>query len=774
MLGLLVLMGVLDQVFPPPIPDPTTSGAQLVVARDGTPLRAFADERGVWRYPVRIEDVSPAYLDTLLNYEDRWFFRHPGVNPASMLRAVGQSLWHGRPISGGSTLTMQVARLIEPIPHTAGGKLWQMARALQLELRLSKREILELYLNLAPYGGPIEGVQAASYAYLGKPANRLSLAESALLAVLPQSPSRLRPDRYPERARQARDKVLDRLATFGHQSASGIADARMEQVAARSLSQPMLAPHLAERLRRAEPTAARIQSTLDAEWQRIVEARVAAWMQRFPPATSAAVLVVDNASGEVRAYVGSAAFGDPDRLGHVDMVRASRSPGSTLKPFLYGMALDAGLIHSESLLVDAPQSFGGYAPGNFQEAFNGPVSAAQALRLSLNVPAVDLLDRIGPARFHAALEHAGLILALPDGATPNLSLILGGAGARLDQLTALYLGLSQQGQVRPLRYTDAAPAPTRHLLSPGAAWIVRQMLAERGRSRLEAELFDPGRARTLAWKTGTSYGFRDAWALATTDQRTLGVWIGRPDGTPLPGSFGVVSALPLLTQIDQALPSLGPSRAPVRPDSVTQLSICWPLGLALADTPDALCHQRHEAWLLDGAAVPTLPDRRQMTWSAPRVQFAVDADTGQRLSAACAAAHPRTRSLEVARWPLLLEPWLPTRIRRQSTLPPLAPGCGPDPLGRGDLVIEGVRPGSLLSPAGSAAAQVDLQLRVLGHEGLPVWWLLDDRPLGEPDTAGRLHLQLDADGEHRLLAIDASGRHAAVQFEVRGFGRRAH
>lgn len=763
---LLTMLWVLDRCFPPPIPDPFASAAQLVVARDGTPLRAFADQRGVWRYPVRLADVSPTYLDTLLSYEDRWFYRHPGVNPAALLRAVGQSIWHGRIVSGGSTLTMQVARLIEPIPHSAGGKLWQMVRALQLEWRLSKDQILELYLNLAPFGGNIEGVQAASYAYLGKAADRLSLAESALLAVLPQSPSRLRPDRHAQRAQAARDKVLDRLADFGHRSAAQIADARIEAVSTRSLSQPMLAPLLAERLRRSHPQRSRIQSTIDAEWQRVVERRVASYMDRFPPATSAAALVVDNATGEVRVYVGTAAFGDPRRLGHIDMIQAQRSPGSALKPFLYGMVLDAGLIHSESLLIDAPQSFGGYAPGNFHEAFNGPVSAAQALRLSLNVPAVDLLDRIGPARFHAALDHAGLQLAMPDGAVPNLSLILGGSGARLDELTSLYRGLSQAGQVMPLRYTPDDPSEARWLHSPGAAWIVRSMLSERSRSRIESELFDPGRNRQLAWKTGTSYGFRDAWALATTDSRTIGVWIGRPDGTPVPGSFGVVSALPLLLQIDQALPQLSTSRAPERPASASRATICWPLGGTVSDTAPELCQRRHEAWLLDRVAPPTLPPREQSDWLPSVLEFQVDPATGKRLAAACMQENAVTR--RIARWPALLAPWLSSRSRRLSTPPPLKAGCGPDPLREQQLVIEGVRDGVLLTPAGGSGPMIELSLRALGSAGAPVQWLLNERPVGSSTGDGALRLELRSNGRHRLIAIDAAGRHGALEFAVRG------
>ncbi|MCB1579252.1 MAG: penicillin-binding protein 1C, partial [Xanthomonadales bacterium] len=415
---LLAIAVILDRLFPLPLPDPDR-GSTVVVARDGSPLRAFADAEGIWRYPVSMEDVSPLYLEALVGYEDRWFWRHPGINPVAALRALGQMIANRRIVSGGSTLTMQVARILEPHSRSFAGKLRQSLRALQLEAHLSKREILELYLENAPFGGTLQGVEAASWAYLGHSSRRLSHAEAALLVVLPQAPSRLRPDREAAAAREARDKVLDRMATLGVWTPAEVRDARIESVVARSLQPPLSAALLARRLHQAHPRQRRIETSIDIELQRSVEARVRDYLVRLPERTSAALLVVDNRDLSTLAYVGSATFGDEARLGHVDMVRAWRSPGSTLKPFLYGLALDDGLIHSESLLVDAPQSFGSYRPGNFDMAFNGPVGAAEALRLSLNVPAVDLLDRVGAARFTARLANTGLQLRLPHGVAPN-------------------------------------------------------------------------------------------------------------------------------------------------------------------------------------------------------------------------------------------------------------------------------------------------------------------------------------------------------------------
>ena len=417
--ALLIIAVFLDRLNPLPLPD-DSGGSTVVLARDGTPLRAFADREGIWRYPVTPDEVSPLISTHCsgMRIAVPLASRHQSAGRAARGR---QMLVNGRVVSGGSTLTMQVARILEPQSRSASGKLRQSLRALQLEAHLSKREILTLYLDRAPFGGTLQGVEAASWAYLGKPARRLSHAEAALLAVLPQAPSRLRPDRAADAARAARDKVLDRMATLGVWSKAQVEDARIEAVVARTLQPPLSAALLADRLRQAHPRARRIATTIDIALQRALEARVRDYLVRLPERTSAALLVVDNEDLSALAYVGSATFGDEARLGHVDMVRAWRSPGSTLKPFLYGLALDDGLIHSESLLIDAPQSFGSYRPGNFDMAYNGPVSAAEALRLSLNVPAVDLLDRVGSTRFAARLANTGLALRLPRGVLPNLS-----------------------------------------------------------------------------------------------------------------------------------------------------------------------------------------------------------------------------------------------------------------------------------------------------------------------------------------------------------------
>ncbi|HEU4663553.1 MAG TPA: penicillin-binding protein 1C [Dokdonella sp.] len=764
LLCLCALALVLDRAFPLPLPD-GSGGSTVVLARDGTPLRAFPDRDGVWRYPVAVEDVSPLYVEALLTYEDRWFWRHPGVNPFALARALGQWVVHRRLVSGGSTLTMQVARILDGTPHDVLGKLRQIARALQLEAHLSKREILALYLERAPFGGTIEGVEAASWAYLGKPASRLSHAEAALLAVLPQMPSRLRPDRNPDAARAARDKVLVRMADLGVWTAAEVHDARIESVAARALQPPLVAALLAERLHAARPAARRITTTIDAELQHALEARVSDYLARLPERTSAALLVVDNATLEARAYVGSGEFGDERRLGHVDMVRAWRSPGSTLKPFLYGLALDDGLIDSESLLVDAPQSFGGYRPGNFDLAYNGPIGAAEALRLSLNVPAVDLVDRIGPIRFAARLANAGLDLRLPRGAEPNLSVILGGAGVRMEDLVGAYTAFNRGGIAGRVRFERDDPVTDRRILSEGAAWIVRDILEANPRPGYAPGTFDPGSRPRVAWKTGTSYGFRDAWAVGATRSFTVAVWIGRPDGTPLPGQYGAVTALPLMFQVVDSLPRNAVAAAPSPPPpTVSQRDVCWPLGQAWDPARPELCHRKHTAWVLDGVVPPTFAERDATSWSAGLLHLRVDAATGERLSANC--SRTRTREIDVARWPALAYPWLSRDLRRRAAVPPLARGCADDGLEASlPLRIDGIGADAAIARAPNSSTPATLHLRALGASG-DVQWLVNGRLAGSTHGGSAFEHAFAQTGPQTITALADTGAWAQLQVRV--------
>ncbi|MBD8525349.1 penicillin-binding protein 1C [Pseudomarimonas arenosa] len=758
----LLLLALLDGLFPPSIPAPDAGQAAVVLDRHGEPLRAFPDHDGVWRYPVDLQQVAPVYLDTLIHYEDQRFHQHLGIDPLALLRAVGLWIRHGRPVSGGSTLSMQVARILEPHDRTILGKVRQMLRALQLERRLSKQQILKLYLDRAPFGGTIEGVQAASFAYLGKPASRLSDAEAALLTVLPQAPSRLRPDRWPERARQARDKVIERMQTLGVWTAERAAAARQEPVVARQLDPPSLAPLLAQRLRGQAPLEPVIQSTIDGELQRRLEAQVAAWSRRLPPASSAAALLVSLERQEVLAYVGTAAFADRERAGFIDMVQAKRSPGSTLKPFLYGMALDQGVIHSRSLLIDAPQDFDGYRPLNFDQRFRGPVDASAALQQSLNVPAVALLQALGPARFAAQLQGAGLRLRMPRGSAPHLAMILGATEVSLADLVMAYGSLGSDGHTRALRYRLDSPASLPNpLISDGASWIVADALASTPDMEEARSYFNRAHLPDFAVKTGTSYGFRDAWAVGSSSGVALGVWVGRPDGTPMPGHYGAISALPLLRQIFEGLPAELRRPARPRPATVAAAEFCWPLGRLRQDTEAEHCRMRLQGWSLNRQVPPTLaPAGESQPPQVVRIQ--IDAHSRRRINASCTAVHD-VETISYASWPLLALPWLSRADREANIAPALADDCAQPDAG-GNLQIIGLREGDLVEAA-RGTATLELAVHALGASGR-VRWLLNGQWAGESDPGQALQIGLTDSGPALLVAIDSENRHAQVDFEV--------
>jgi penicillin-binding protein 1C len=545
-----------------------------------------------------------------------------------------------------------------------------------------------------------------------------------------------------------------------------VREARIEPVVARSLRAPLSAALLAERLHREQPQARRIATTIDANLQRAAEDRVGNYLARLPRHTTAALLVVDNATREARVYLGTSDFADPDRHGYVDMVQAPRSPGSTLKPFLYGLALDDGLITSESLLVDAPQDFGGYRPGNFDEAFSGPVGVAEALQRSLNVPAVDVLDRVGPNRFVARLAAGGVDLGLPEGAKPNLSIILGGAATTLENLVGAYTAFADHGIAAAPRYTLDQPVQPRRLLSPGAAWIIRDILAHNPADVEGAPLAGTvNRHAAVAWKTGTSYGYRDAWAVGVTDQYTIGVWIGRPDGTPSPGQYGAVTALPLLFQIADMLPRRGAAARFAQPASVRSVPICWPLGGAQAATDPALCRQRRTAWVLDDVLPPTFAERGLGAWSAGLLSLRVDRQ-GRRLSATCHGTGEHT--VRIARWPALATPWLDVDDRAASALPPLAPGCPADSLDDASPIrIAGLADGVRLRRAPNSSEPLRVNLRALGAGG-QVQWLLDGRLQGVTEDAHSILLPLSQPGEHTITALAATGAWSSLRVSVAG------
>jgi penicillin-binding protein 1C len=528
-----------------------------IVDRNGKLLRAYAMADGRWRLPVDARTgVDPGYLKLLLAYEDKRFRSHAGVDAFALARAALQLITRGHIVSGGSTLTMQLARLLEPRrERSVHAKLRQMVRALEIERQLNKDQILDLYLALAPYGGNLEGIRAASIAYFGKEPKRLLLAESALLVALPQSPENRRLDRHPEVARIARDRVLDRMVEDGRVSEEDALQAKAVPVPRLRKPMPILAPHSADAALAKVKDASVIALTLDSGLQKVLEALARDRAVALGPNISVGIIAVDNASGDVLARVGSPDYFDDRRAGQVDMTRAVRSPGSTLKPFIYGLAFEDGFVHPESLIDDRPIRFGSYAPENFDMTFQGTVPVRKALQLSLNVPAIALLDRVGASRLSSRLKQAGANLVLPKDEAPGLAMGLGGVGVTLQDLVQLYAGIARLGNTRPLReiMKDDQRDPLR-LMDQVAAWQVGNVLMGTPPPENAAH-------NRIAFKTGTSYGYRDAWSIGFDGRITIGVWVGRPDGAPVPGLVGRTAAAPILFdafartgKLPQALP----------------------------------------------------------------------------------------------------------------------------------------------------------------------------------------------------------------------------
>jgi penicillin-binding protein 1C len=540
--GLIVGLEAADRAYPPPLEKARVVSAEVLDA-DGELLRAFATPEGRWRLRTTIENVDPRFLKMLVAYEDQRFYEHGGVDPWALGRAMLQLVTNGRVVSGASTLSMQVARLIEPREsRSVVAKLRQVVRAIQIERRLSKTEILELYLTHAPYGGNLEGVRAASLAYFGKEPRRLTVAEAALLVALPQSPEGRRPDRHFKIAKAARERVLMRSAVAAVTGDGEAERAAGDGIPTRRLQLPAYAAHLAEAAIRKQPKIDQHRTTLKRSIQQGLEQVAREASVKLSPKVSVAMVMADITTGAIVGEVGSADYFDASRSGWVDMTRVNRSPGSTLKPFIYGLAFEQGLVSQETIIEDRPADFFGYRPKNFDMTYQGDVSVRQALQLSLNVPAVRLLDAVGPSRLMIRFRRADVRPVLPANEAPGLAIGLGGVGITLKDLVQAYAALANRGN--PMRIgngiedqpgmIDGEP-----LLEPQAVWNVADILSD---------VLPPQGSRRLgiAYKTGTSYGYRDAWSVGFDGRYVLGVWVGRPDNGAVPGIAGYQTAAPIL------------------------------------------------------------------------------------------------------------------------------------------------------------------------------------------------------------------------------------
>jgi len=560
---LAVLFG-LNFIFPLPI-EGARQVSPVVLDKNGNWMTGFTVEDGIWRIPADLRKIDPRYIERLIAIEDQRYWNHPGVDVGAIFRAIASWKQAGKPVSGASTITMQLVRQIEPRERTLSSKMIESLRALQYELYFSKDEILELYLTHISYGGNLDGVNAATFAYFGKSAEDLSDEEIALLIAIPQAPEARRPDLWPNTAKRGRDKILTKLQNEGILSSRETKEASAVPVTVDKKPIPETAWISAAALKQKNTV---VTSTIDPYLQGDIEAILSDFLDEEPDFVNAAMIIVENKTMAVRAHVAS---GGRDRVGGwLDMTRRWRSPGSTLKPFIYGLAMDDGVLSSASWIQDAPTRFGGYQPENFNRRYYGQVRIHEALRHSLNVPAVAVLDKVGGNRFENDLIASGIdVVRLGgDSEEAGLALALGGAGVTVNHLAIAYAALANDGKAKPLRWLETDPvADPKTFLSKETATDITEILrlAPTPEGRVPGWLTED--APMIAYKTGTSYGFRDAWAAGYNDEWTIVVWVGRPDGAPRNGQTGRIAAAPVLFDAFSSLPRQEDDRQ-FRKDSV--------------------------------------------------------------------------------------------------------------------------------------------------------------------------------------------------------------
>ncbi|HEV2853130.1 MAG TPA: penicillin-binding protein 1C [Thermoanaerobaculia bacterium] len=752
---------VLNRLFPFPWEKLQRPPAVVVLDRHGQPLRFFlpADDR--WRFPVRLAELPPELPKALVASEDRRFWRHHGVDPIAVLRAAWSNLRSGEVVSGASTIPMQVARMAEPGPRTLRSKIKESFRALQIEQRFTKEQILEIYLNLTPYGGNVEGVGAAAWFYFGKEPDQLSLGEIALLTALPRSPGRYDPVSHPEAAEAARGRVLRQLTARGAFPEKEIEEAERQPIPDVRRRPPFAAPHAAELVKSQLPQEPRIRTSIDRRMQEVAESQVARRIRELRDLGigNAAVVVIDNETRAMRALVGSAGFREARFQGQVNGATARRSPGSTLKPFLYAMAIDQGRVLPDSYLLDIPTDFAGYVAENYDERYRGRVTLREALIQSLNACAVRLLSQVGLSEFHHLLRQGGLSTLDRPAGSYGLPLVLGAGEVRLVDLANLYASLAQGGLYRPVRFVEpengrVGSDPVR-LFSPEAARAVTEILTDVRRPDLP-EAWDLTRdVPGVAWKTGTSYGHRDAWAVGFSARYTIGVWVGNFDGKPRKGIAGSQHAGPLLFDLFRALD--GGGRGPLRPEGLVrdEIEVC------------SLSHELPGPFCPERVKIPYLPGKSRLTACSLHQRMLVDSETGERLSGDCVSRRPHELRLLTLYPPELLA-WWRSQGNPVQEVPRLSAACTGIPDGD---------PPRIVSPDGSTPyrlrreAPAEYQKIALMAQASPgvrhLYWYQDGTLVATTDAdSARNRFLMPVRGEHRLVVTDDLGRSDGVTYRV--------
>ncbi|HEX5036066.1 MAG TPA: penicillin-binding protein 1C [bacterium] len=751
--GAIAFFG-LDRIFPVQPLIASRSFSLAVTDRNGDLLRAYLTPDDKWRLALRVgpQGAVPENIKRLLiPIEDRYFYEHPGVNPFSIARAFAANLKAGRIVSGGSTLTMQLARILEPKPRRYVSKLIEVFRAFQLEWHYSKEDLLRTFLNLAPYGGNIEGIEAASRLYFQKSPEQLTLGEAGLLVVVPNKPNRYRLDRFPAEAIRARDRVFDRLCANGWISEKERDEAEGASYAVARVPLPDAAEHLADLVLLKDKKSGWVATTADAQLQSLADSVLAEYRGDLyaKGITNAAVVVIENATGKVRALVGSLDYGNSTNQGQVNGALSARSPGSTLKPFVYALGMEEGWLTPQRLLPDVPTDYQGYVPENFDGKFRGGVSVEEALTQSLNAPAVYVLNRLGWEQFHSFLRRANVFSIAADRRRYGLSMILGGCEISLLDLTSLYAGLASGGIFRKASYleTDAKDDGAR-LLSEGASFLVSDILAKGDRPDLSGSWEHATNIPRIAWKTGTSYGQKDAWSVGYNPRYTIGVWTGNFAGQGNTNLVGARAAAPLLFRLFNALEEKERVQWFRQPPGLAKREVCALSGEAAGP----YCPHKKSDWQLSGIS-------RNETCSLHR-PFEIDQATGYRVCSYCrqGRAHAE-RVFEI--WPEAIGNWRRVQGYPVDDVPQHFPAC------QHRLASQ---PPKILSPATSqkfilrpGVSSEDQKILLKGEVGLEVqkvFWFVNDDLYWAGSPTERVFFQPHP-GAYRIVLMDEEGQSAS-------------
>ncbi|MDE0635095.1 MAG: penicillin-binding protein 1C [Candidatus Poribacteria bacterium] len=764
------LFALANWFFPLPKEKLQPLPSTVVMDRNGEWLRAFTSSDDMWRLPeTSLDAISPRFQTAMLTYEDQWFYHHWGINPVSLVSATVDNLKAGRVVRGGSTITMQLARLMEPKDRTLPNKFIEMFRSLQLELTYTKSEILTFYFNMLPYGGNIVGSGAAARLYFNKPQSALSFGEAALLAAIPNSPERLRLDRFPERARKARKKVLLRMRDAGKISEQQMQEALQEPIPTKRYPLPFKAPHLSRLLTSKQSSFTSqnvgnqwIRTTIDQHYQdtatRILRERLRPLQGQG--VSTGAVVVLDTKSREVLAMVGSHDFFYKASAGQVNGTLALRSPGSTLKPFIYALAIDKGLITPQTLLFDVPIDYAGYTPINYDEKFTGYVTAREALARSLNVPAVNLYAEMGNNHLYGFLKQAG-ISTLSNQEEYGLSLVLGGCGINLLELTNLYAGLANMGEFAPYKLIvdsntvneKSKEASVSRLLRPETSWIVTEMLTTLKRPDFPKSFEHTGTMPKVAWKTGTSYGHRDAWSIGYSPELTIGVWIGNFDGTGAPILSGSEAAAPILFALFTALSGEKAHQWFIEPANLKIRLVCALTGLPLSP---------HCLTSTSDVYIPGVSSVRECHIHK---NIQVDIATGERLCSSCRPGR-QFRKETITVWPAEVATWLNANGFAVPQLPPHNADC--------TRLLAGTQP-IILSPARGTVYHIRSNVPVeyqkirlsasVSGDTQEIFWFLNGELIFKGKAVDPTFLTPVA-GKHELTCIDGAGRSTSLPLTI--------